>query len=160
MKQSSMQTFLSFSGYECCVSNKTGELVQNEPMKLVYSLVYSTDLPGRVLFHSHSLFQTIQCIGQLEYLLPFLEPTLGIPMIPRGQCMFSQSPLARPAYNGMLYLPTVRNSCSLQSDYGSWLVGWFCTFPCMWMMWLGYLWHYVHLFESRLYEYAGGQPPC
>lgn len=50
MKQSSMQTFLSFSGYERCVSNKTGELVQNEPMKLVYSLVYSTDLPGRVLF--------------------------------------------------------------------------------------------------------------
>lgn len=50
MKQSSMQTFLSFSGYERYVSNKTGELVQNEPMKLVYSLVYSTGLPGRVLF--------------------------------------------------------------------------------------------------------------
>lgn len=75
------------------------------------------------------------------------------------RAVFPQSPLARPAYNGMFYLPAVRNSCSLQSDCGSyvgfllllsgWLVGWFCTFPCMWMLWLGYLWHYsVHLFLS------------
>lgn len=126
------------------------------------------DLPGRVVFaqpllvSDHSMYRAAVVAAPLPGTHPghSYDPKRAVYVLPES---LSKANLR------MLYLPAVRNSCSLQSDCSSyvvccccccclvgWLVGWFCSFPCMWMMWLGYLWYYsMHLFVSWLYEYAG-----